>query len=264
MSQNKEQDINLIVQTYKDLLEWSVGRYTNIELLKKVLNGDTIFSMLTTKETAESLNFKQAFQQLGDLAELLSLETIEKEELHKRIKEVIKNYIDHVKRIIEKQEKERQQAYDIGEQKRMDPMIAVEVIKTAGSLAGILSFVRSWLQSGKTEVTPQEREKVLVVASNNSLTATPSPDLVIILSRIAEGYLNPIVDRLRSVDQDYRVIIQTGTMLEIKQAHNHSASQVCSLLKLIKRHNSGQLPSDNYFQELWDNFSCEKVPTVFD
>ena len=141
--------------------------------------------------------------------------------------------------------------------------IAVEVIRTAGSLATIANFVKSWFQSGKTEIQEKDREEVLEAARQET-EGVPSFELNKILAQIPENHLKPILDRVKRADENYVTIIQGGSMIDVKKAHEITSFDVCALLKLIMKHNDDKLPDDKYLHDLWSSFTCGSIRTVFD
>jgi hypothetical protein len=147
----------------------------------------------------------------------------------------------------------------------MDPTykLIAELISAAGSLASMvdasISGYKLFRKSDTAELGYDYRAYI-ANARAKSPVASPSPTSQDAIKKVPIRYLEPIRNRLIAYENDYLALIGDpgSTEIEMKKTLAIVSKDVCSLLQLIKRHNSGELPDDPLFKELWNTFSCDK------
>jgi hypothetical protein len=136
----------------------------------------------------------------------------------------------------------------------MGPHEAFEIIRTLGSIAGMVSTYRT-LRNRGYRGGEELKEKILLAGEK----VWADPEAVRIAQRLPKDLGEAANRRLRKAYGRYlKAWDSPMNVLELDKESELAAWEICAVLKLIKKHNGGDLPLKRW-RDLWKVFECDKI-----
>lgn len=141
----------------------------------------------------------------------------------------------------------------------IDPFQALQALGALGSMISAAGSVLGRQGEGAPprRLDPKDREEIQLQGRFGSERLLRDPEVPRVLASIPPQILNPSVDRInRALERFSTAISRTSfTTLDLERESEIASEEICDLLRLIRRHNEGRLPSE--LEDLWDSFNCD-------
>lgn len=137
-----------------------------------------------------------------------------------------------------------------------NPQDAYEIIRTLGSLASMASAYIA-IRRERRDIGERERKQILE-AGEKGKDRIHVEGALRLLTVIPKGILDAANHRIRQVEKRYEQIIRSPNTkpAELDNEYEKAREEICALLKLIKRHNSGELPNEDFY-DIWVTYQCD-------